>query len=210
MSQQTIDNSGTSDTLQSGIGKINDNFTEVYAAIIQTGMMIDYFGTTAPSGWVFAAGGTIGNASSGATVRANSDTQNLFILLWNAVSNTYAPVSGGRGGSAAADFAANKTITLPDFKGRVSVGLNSSSVTFDQLGKTTGNEQVTLSEANLAGHIHSVNVPYDTGSANVQSGSDIEISTGYSTELINTDSVGGDEPFSVVQPSLVVNKIIKL
>ena len=215
MSQQTIDNSGTSDTLQSGIGKINDNFTEVYAAIIQTGMMVDYFGVTAPNGWVLATGGTIGNASSGATARANSDTQNLFILLWNAISNTYAAVSGGRGASAAADFAANKTITLPDLRGRVSAGLNGS--TFTELGKTVGSEEIALSESNLAAHIHGVDVPYEffnlflnTGSANVQSGSDVEISTGYSNQSVNTDSIGSNTPFSVVQPSLTVNKIIKL
>lgn len=210
MSQQTIDNSGTSDTLQSGIGKINDNFTEVYAAIIQTGMMIDYFGTTAPSGWVFATGGTIGNASSGATARANSDTQSLFVLLWNAISNAYAAVSGGRGASAAADFAANKTIALPDLRGRVSVGLHSGGASFTELGETSGNEEVTLSEANLAAHIHGVDVPYSTGSANVQLGADIEVSTGYATQSVNTDSIGSDTPFSVVQPSLVANKIIKL
>lgn len=208
MSQQTIDTSGTTDTLPSGMDKINDNFTEVYAAIIQTGMMIDYFGTSAPSGWVLASGGTIGNASSGATTRANSDTQNLFVLLWNAVSNTYAAVSGGRGASAAADFAANKTISLPDLRGRVSAGLNGS--TFTELGKTVGSEEVILSEGNLAAHIHEVEVPYGTGSANVQFGSDVEISTGYATQPVNTDSIGSSTPFSVVQPSLVVNKIIKL
>lgn len=56
---------------------------------------------------------TIGSAASGATARANTDTSALYAQLWNALSNTDCPVSGGRGASAAADFAANKTLQLP-------------------------------------------------------------------------------------------------
>jgi hypothetical protein len=49
---------------------------------------------------------TIGSALSGATY-ANADAQCLYTLLWNNVTNTYAPVTGGRGGSAAADWPAS-------------------------------------------------------------------------------------------------------
>lgn len=87
-----------------------------------TGAVVAYVGSTAPSGWLLLRGGTIGNASSGATVRANADTVDLFTLLWNSMANTEAAVSGGRGASAAADYAANKTITLPDAGGRVIAG----------------------------------------------------------------------------------------
>lgn len=91
---------------------------------IPTGTVVPYVGTTAPSGFVLASGGTIGDGSSGATERANADTEDLFILWWNSTSNAAAPVSGGRGASAAADFAAHKTITLPDLRGRVVAGLD--------------------------------------------------------------------------------------
>ncbi len=68
--------------------------------------------TAADAGWVMMNDGTIGSAGSGATTRANADCQNLFELLWNNVSNTNCPVSGGRGASAAVDWSANKTIAL--------------------------------------------------------------------------------------------------
>lgn len=76
------------------------------------------------SGWVRANGRTMGSASSGATERANADTATLFAYLWNTFSNTICPVSTGRGANAAADFAANKTITLLDWRGYVPGGLD--------------------------------------------------------------------------------------
>lgn len=76
------------------------------------------------TGWVRANGRTMGSASSGATERANADTGTLFAYLWNNFSNTVCPVSTGRGANAAADFAANKTITLLDWRGYVPGGLD--------------------------------------------------------------------------------------
>lgn len=85
---------------------------------------------------------TIGNAASGATERANADTQALFVFLWNAAA-TYA-VSGGRGASGAADYAANKTIALPDLRGRVLAGL-------DSMGNTSSARLAAASAANTSG-----------------------------------------------------------
>lgn len=76
------------------------------------------------SGWVRANGRTMGSASSGATERANADTATLYAYLWNNFSNAICPVSTGRGANAAADFAANKTITLLDWRGYVPGGLD--------------------------------------------------------------------------------------
>ncbi|WP_046865923.1 hypothetical protein [Microvirga massiliensis] len=76
------------------------------------------------AGWVRDNGRTIGSAGSGATERANADTQALFEYLWLTYDNMICPVSGGRGATGAADFAANKTIALPDLRGRTPVGLD--------------------------------------------------------------------------------------
>jgi hypothetical protein len=75
------------------------------------------------SGWVKANGLTIGSAVSGATGRANADTQNLFIYIWNNCLDTFCPVIGGRGASALADFSGNKQISTPDFRARSPFGL---------------------------------------------------------------------------------------
>ncbi len=92
--------------------------------VFQTGdcLWLDIQGSR--TGWVRDNGRTIGSASSGATERANADTSALFVYLWNTFSNTICPVSTGRGANAAADFAANKTIMLPDKRGYVTGGLD--------------------------------------------------------------------------------------
>ncbi len=87
--------------------------------VTPVGSRISGYWATAPAGYVLAKGETIGSATSGADYTAN--TEPLFTLLWNNVSNAYCPVSGGRGANAAADFAANKTLTLPDERLRVPV-----------------------------------------------------------------------------------------
>ena len=73
------------------------------------------------SGYVRLNGRTIGSASSGATERANADTQSLYEELWS-FSNI--SVTGSKGANAAADFAANKPLVLPDMAGRLIAGMD--------------------------------------------------------------------------------------
>jgi len=128
--------------------------------ILTTGDIKAVYGTGNVTGFVRLNGRTIGSATSGATERANSDVQALFTYLWGADANL--AVSGGRGVSAAADWAANKTIALPDFRGRVPAGLDDmgnsaasrlTSTYFGSaattLGVTGGGESQTLALAQL-------------------------------------------------------------
>jgi hypothetical protein len=98
------------------------------------------------TGWVKANGTTIGGATSGASQRANTDTQNLFVYLWINFPNSKCPVSGGRGSSGLADFTAANTIGLPDFRGRALWGL-------DDMGSTPAgrilNSNITSSGDNV-------------------------------------------------------------
>lgn len=136
--------------------------------LFQTGDIKMRWSVTAPTGWVRANGRTIGSASSGATERANADTQALFLLLWE---DTSLSVGGGRGGTAAGDWAANKPIALPDFRGRVPMGPDSFGnsaagritdavlgVDSDTLGLAGGSQTHTLTAAQLAAHNHTVNI----------------------------------------------------
>lgn len=104
--------------------------------------------TVADSGWVLWNDGTIGSAASTATTRANADTEYLFTLLWNNVSDTWAPVSGGRGGSAAADFAANKTLMLPRGVGRA-MGIYGLAVLNQTFTADNTTEQLTVANADV-------------------------------------------------------------
>lgn len=76
------------------------------------------------AGWVRQNARTIGSATSGATERSNNDCQNLFLFLWNNYTDAKCLVPGGRGGSAATDWGANKQITLPDMRGKGAFGLD--------------------------------------------------------------------------------------
>lgn len=92
-------------------------------------------------GWVKLNGQSIGSAVSGANGRANADTQNLFVYLWQNCPDARCPVSTGRGASGLADFNANKQLTLLDLRGRGLIGL-------DDMGASAANR---LQGINMAG-----------------------------------------------------------
>lgn len=120
------------------------------------------------AGAVRLNGRTIGNAASGATERANADTADLFAFLWNTLADAQAAVSSGRGASAAADYAANKTIALPDARRTALIGFDdmgnsaAGGLTLAPVvtgGPTTtgsilGQSTHTLTEAQLPAHTH--------------------------------------------------------
>lgn len=89
----------------------------------RTGEIKTSVNSVVPYGFVPMNDGTIGSATSSATTRANIDTFFLYQYIWKSVSNTYAPVTGGRGASAFADFSANKTIALTKMVGRAMAGI---------------------------------------------------------------------------------------
>jgi hypothetical protein len=88
--------------------------------VIPTGFEMSAEVDTPVSGWVRANGRSIGGVSSAATELASADCEALFIQRWNKLPAL--TVGGGRGVSAAADWAAGKTISLPDARGCAIVG----------------------------------------------------------------------------------------
>lgn len=144
------------------------------------GATFDYWGSSLPSGFVWANGTTIGNASSNATGRANADCAALFAVLWGGLANTEAVIydSAGstttRGADAATDFGLNKAIAVPDRRDRGSIGkgtmggttaagrvLNTAPVAIDTstLGKSGGADRDTLDATKIPAHSHSVTDP---------------------------------------------------
>lgn len=144
--------------------------------LLRTGQLTAHYRTGTLSGHVRANGRTIGDGSSGATERANADCQNLFVHLWTQDANL--TVSGGRGANAAADWAASKTIVLPDFRGVPIVGLDGmgntrankiadslvdGGQTADTLGATAGVDDVALTISHMPAHDHGSVVSTDPG-----------------------------------------------
>lgn len=146
---------------------------------------------TADAGWLMFADQTIGSTSSGATY-ANDNCHDLFILIWQRINNAYAPVTGGRGASAAADWAANKRIklltTLGRFLGFAGAG---AGLTNRAPGSTVGSETHTIDMSELP-----FRIPY-----------------------ADSDSVGGPvhgvgpqtpTPMPIMNPGVYLNCMVKL
>jgi hypothetical protein len=98
------------------------DFVDAIAQSPRTGDTRTSINSFSPYGWVPANDGTIGSATSGATTRNNIDTFPLYDLIWNSISNSLAPVVGGRGASSIADFGNNKPMFLTRNLGRVMAG----------------------------------------------------------------------------------------
>lgn len=117
--------------------------------------------TVADAGWALinADPFTFGSATSGANF-ANAVALALYTLIWTGVSNTFAPVSGGRGANAAGDFAANKTIAFPRSLGRALGAAGAGSgLTSRSLGQFLGEENHQMTLAELVAHVHSITDP---------------------------------------------------
>jgi microcystin-dependent protein len=92
---------------------------------LMTGDLVWNYGTAIITGRVRCNGKSIGSELSGATEFADPTAQNLYVWLWD--QDATLPVQGGRGATAAADFAADKPLTLPDFSGRTPFMLDASA-----------------------------------------------------------------------------------
>jgi len=172
--------------------------------VMQTGDFKARFGTGALQGFVRCNGLTIGNAVSGATERANADTQPAFEYLW-ALNLT--AVTPSRGASATADYNAGKQIAVPDCRGRALVGLDDMGATaigrltaafFGQsaivLGNAGGDEKHTMAAANIALHKHRVQgnasgMALMPGSSNVNHVHPMNFVTGAPVNIDNTSGV---------------------
>jgi microcystin-dependent protein len=190
-----------------------------------------YAGATAPTGWLLLNGDTVGAAASGATHQDNV-YEDLFTLMWESMADARAPVSGGRGASAAADWAANKSIALPDGRGRAVIGSGTGSgLTARTHGDTGGAETHQLAEAELPSHTHGLgtlavdavgdhthsvgfssnNNAKGAGLGGVVPGSSVSgAGGGHSHSLSGTlASVGSDTAHANMQPWLALNYIVK-
>jgi len=129
---------------------------------------------TAPWGTLPMTGSTVAKTSGGTY---NSTVYSrLYSYLWNNYSNSVAPVATGRGANAAADFAANKTITIPDYRDYTPLGVSGAGV-ITASGATAGASTVTPTGAmgTTGGHALTINeMPahdhpgtyYNTGAGN--------------------------------------------
>ena len=154
---------------------------------------------------------SIGNTGSGATT-SGPWTFQLYSTLYTSVSDTWAPVSGGRtapGNSMAAaitDFLAGKTLTMPLSLGRALAGAGAGAgLTSRALGQNTGAETVTLTSANM---------PVGTPTNASASGNNFITNSGTTSFRVPQSagiySQGSATPVATMQPTSFMNVFIKL
>ncbi len=179
------------------------------ASVHEVGMGELFYGTagSVPGGWVICQGGTIGDAGSGASARANVDTQDLFVHLYDDFSNAQLAVSGGRGADAETDFDAGKTIELPDLRQRFPLGLGVTDHSI--LGETEGVAEGLRSPTDhnhglgAAGtsdpgdHTHSV-PSTDNGTAHTHGNGTLATDSDAHTHAGTTDMAAASLSFSLV------------
>lgn len=146
-----------------------------------------YAGSTAPSEWLFCDGSAV--------------SRTTYADLFDVIGTTYGSGDG------------STTFNLPNLKGNVPVGLNSSDSSFDTLGETGGEKTHTLIVNEIPSHNHqSPKNGYfveDGGSGNnmyTQSGGSFATKSSMDSYTQNT---GGGQAHNNLQPYIVLNYIIK-
>jgi len=181
------------------------------SSLIQTGMLALFYGIGALDGFVRANAMTIGSATSGASEKADATCNQLFQFLWNVDSAL--PVLPSRGANSAADWAANKRITLPDWRGygigaldgmgnSLAARLTPSwfgAANCDLLGAVGGDEKrlLTAAQCALVSHAHGVFL-YDPGHSHL-----ISSATG-GINVFRGDGGGGSFTFAAGPAGAVI------
>lgn len=164
-------------------------------AAMPPGAVIDYAGSTAPSGWLFCAGQAV--------------SRTTYAALFTAIGTTYGVGDG------------STTFNLPDLRGRVTVGKDDmtgsaasrmtsggSGVDGATLGASGGAETHTLTTSEIPAHTHTHD--FRSTLSNIQEGTGSLFDNVHrGNTSVSTGSTGGGGSHNNTQPSIIINKIIK-
>ena len=194
---------GTDPTDVATVSQIPEGAT----AGVPIGAVIDFWGTTPPSGYLFAAGQAV----------SRSTYADLFAAI----------------GTNAGSGDGSTTFNLPDYRGRVGAGRENmatpattrlNTLSSSTLGASGGAQTHTLTAAQMPVHNHSVTDPGHTHSyqrptvqgnvgaegAITSSTTVTSASTGSATTGITIANKGGGKAHNNVQPTIICQKIIRV
>jgi microcystin-dependent protein len=160
-------------------------------ALCPAGSIIAYAGASLPDGWIWCYGQSLARAGT-------------YAALFAAISTTYGSVDGN-------------SFNVPDLRGRAIAGQDdmggtsanrlTSPINGDTLGAAGGGETHTLTTAEIPAHTHTYTVPSGTAAGNLQRGDTAE---GGTAETRTSASTGGGGAHTNVQPTIILNYIIKI
>ena len=166
----------------------DDNMNEIKDTIntnTPVGSISLFAGSTAPTGWLICDGSAV--------------SRTTYANLFSVIGTTYGTGDG------------STTFNIPNLKGKVPVGLNSSDTSFDTLGETGGEKEHTLSVDEMPSHNHDggilINNQTPGGARYYFSSTSTTNGTNASNSLI-IGNRGGDGAHNNLQPYIVMNYII--
>ena len=165
----------------------SDEVTRTVCETLPVGTILPFADSTIPDGYMLCDGSAL----------SRTEYAGLFAII----GTTYGVGDG------------STTFNLPNLKGRVPVGCDSTDTEFDTLGEIGGEKTHTLVSGELPAHTHSTTNSYSNIAGTGPAGGSTKISTG-STYYFNyqnsTGSVGSDQAHNNLQPYIVINYIIKV
>ena len=204
--QLTVMNNLTVSTINPTTGtlKIEGKIHDGTGIIVPVGSILAFSGEEAPEGWFLCDGSSIDSST--------------FKDLFDVIGYKYGKSESGN------------QFSLPNLQGRCPIGINKNDSVFNTLGKNGGNKTHQLSVNQMPSHSHQVSDPdhshgyteerrstpsvhldYDKKQrGNHNTGTQkVEKSTTSSGTGISIQSTGGGGSFSLLQPYLTLNFIIK-
>ncbi len=177
------------------------------------GRVTAFVGVVPPPGWLLLNGDTIGNLSSGAA-KESAEYENLFLLLWDSMADSEAPVSAGRGASAADDWNVGKTLTLPDLRGRAVLGTGTGVGLTARINGAAGGAEthtLTAAQSGLPAHNHA---GLNGGTVTQIAGDNddgifVRVTSGQNTTTGNNAAAPAAEAHPNMQPFLALTYIVK-
>lgn len=149
---------------------------------IPPGTVFDYAGSSAPTGYLLCNGAAVSRVT--------------YSGLFAIIGTTWGSGDG------------STTFNVPDLRGRATIGAGQGGgLTNRVLGQSLGAEQHLLTTPEMPAHTH--NVANNSPSAIVGTDGIHVVQTSAVTSSVSLQSTGGSQPHNNIQPSSVVNKIIK-
>lgn len=166
------------------------NLVEIKIKSVDTlplGAILEFSGSTAPDGYMICDGSAI--------------SRTKYPELFNLIGTAYGAGDG------------STTFNLPDKRGKVGVGYDSTNTNFNILGKTGGEETHVLTEDEMPSHVHKAN--FSLGGAGNAEG---RLVLGNNTQNGTTSgnygspiaSASGGQAHNNLQPYITLNYIIKV